>query len=228
MRLLAIVPARGGSKRLPGKNTKSFLGKPLVQHTLDAVCKVAYRVILTSDDEEVLKLAKEYDNVIAHHRPDEFATDTSTVLEAVVNIICDEGYTCHCDAVGLFLPTAPLRTEEDVIAAWEMLKKDIEIDGVISTTDYEFPPTLGLVLDPDGYLHCADKSMPFLTGNTRSQDHSGIVRPNGAIYIKWITYFRKDKNFFKGKIVNYHMPRERSADIDTALDLKIAETLANG
>lgn len=228
MQLLAIVPARGGSKRLPGKNTKSFLGKPLVQHTLDAVTKVAYRVILTSDDPEVLKLAKEYDNVIQHARPDDLASDTSTVLETVVKLICEDGHTCHCHAVGLFLPTAPLRTEKDVIAAWNMLQGNKEADGIISTTDYEFPPTLGLVLDSDGYLHCSDKSLPFITGNTRSQDHSGVIRPNGAIYIKWLSSFKRDMNFFKGRVINYHMPRERSADIDTALDLRIAEILANG
>ena len=112
--------------------------------------------------------------------------------------------------------------------AMAMLEEDPSLDGVISTTDYGFPPTLGLVVDPDGMVHCSDQSLPFITGNTRSQDHPSVIRPNGAIYLRRMESFIRDRNFFKGRVANYHMSVEDSVDIDTLLDFQIAELILNG
>jgi len=227
MKLLSIVPARGGSKRLPGKNAMDLGDKPLLWHTLDAVAEHSDTIILTSDSLEILELGERWylentdANILLHRRDPRFATDTSKVLEIVCHIVEEHN---DFDAVGLFLPTAPLRNSEDVAAALIQLRSS-DSEGVISTTHYEFPPTLALVKDPDGFLHCADKSLPFITGNTRSQDHPEMLRPNGAIYIKYMEEFQRDQNFFKGRVTSYLMPRERSADIDTELDLKMAELL---
>jgi CMP-N-acetylneuraminic acid synthetase len=227
MGLLAIVPARGGSKRLPGKNIAKLLGKPLIHYTLDAVYGTAEKIIVTSDSDEILQAATEHQsNPQCLLRESRLAGDKSTVLDTVVDIVCTKELASNYDSVGLFLPTAPLRSTRDVIKAYNEL--DNTVDGVISCCDYEFPPALGLVMDPDGLLHCANPSLPFITGNTRSQDHTSIIRPNGAIYLKWRKSFFRDKNFFKGRIKAYKMPRERSIDIDTNLDLKVAEYIING
>jgi N-acylneuraminate cytidylyltransferase len=225
MKMLAVVPARGGSKRLPGKNITPFMGKPLILHTIDAVLAAASKVIVTSDSDEILQVVKEnYKNnrIILHKRDSKLASDTSTVLDTIVHLVKEEKESF--DYIGLFLPTAPLRDSEDVSLAFKKLVTSAA-DGIISTTDYEFPPTLGLVVDPDGLLHCSDSSLPFITGNTRSQDHNSVIRPNGAIYIKRWAAFSRDKNFFKGRVINYHMSREKSADIDTKLDLEVAKIM---
>lgn len=226
-RLLAIVPARGGSKRLPGKNIRPLAGKPLIQWTLEAVVDEAELTLLSSDSDEILSIADAVPGVIPLKRKKSLATDKSTVLETVINIIVTEKYI-DFDVVGLFLPTAPFRSQVDVMDAMAILEEDCKLDGVISTTDYEFPPTLGLVKDPDGLLHCSDPSLPFITGNTRSQDHSSVIRPNGAIYLRRMNSFLKDRNFFKGRVANYHMSRDDSVDIDTLLDFRIAELILNG
>lgn len=223
MRLLAIVPARGGSKRLPNKNLSVLNGKPLMWHTLEAVNFGDTSVILSSDSEDILNIGRKYGNITCLKREKKLATDESTVLETVVDIVENKGYDDY-EAVGLFLPTAPLRDKKHVMEAVTMLSKT-NYDGIISTTDYEFPPSLGLVLGPDNDLHCYDHNLPFLTGNTRSQDHNKVIRPNGAIYIKRMKEFKRDKNFFKGRVTNYHMNRDDSIDIDTLLDLKIAELM---
>lgn len=226
--LSAIVPARGGSRRFPGKNLHPFLGKPLIYHAIDSVVGVATRVVVMSDSDDIIEAASAYGNsdVYGVQLPSWVTTDTSTVLEAVTHMVCERHFCGDTDVLGVFLPTAPLRTSGDVSNALHMMEDSI--DGVVSTTDYEFPPRLGLVVDGDGSLKCFDPSKPFLTGNTRSQAHRDVIRPNGAIYLRWTDRFKKDKNFFAGNVHSYHMPRERSPDIDTQMDLKIAEMLAHG
>tara|TARA_R100001244_G_scaffold25113_4_gene25602 strand:+ start:62733 stop:63419 length:687 start_codon:yes stop_codon:yes gene_type:complete len=227
VKLLAIVPARGGSKRLPGKNIRPLGGKPLIQWTLEAVVDEAHTVILTSDSDDILKVGGSIEGVTPLKRSAALSGDKSTVLETVINLVASQEYNDY-DVVGLFLPTAPFRGQVDVMDAMALLEEDPSLDGVISTTDYEFPPTLGLVVDPDGFVHCSDQSLPFITGNTRSQDHSSVIRPNGAIYLRRMESFIRDRNFFKGRVANYHMPIEDSVDIDTLLDFKIAELILNG
>lgn len=219
---IAIIPARGGSKRLKNKNKSMVNGKPLIYYTMDVVSKLFDTVLVASDDDEILEIASQNPlcKPICIELPAEVTGDTNTVLQSVCWLM-DNGKLNSCDQVGLFLPTCPLRSVEDVKNALNLMNKSF--DGVISTTDYEFPPTLGLVTDKQGYLHCSDHSLPWLTGNTRSQDHNSIIRPNGAIYLKWHTSLVNDRNFYQGKIKSYHMPRSRSLDIDTIEDLKAFE-----
>ena len=125
---------------------------------------------------------------------------------------------------GLLLPTCPLRTVDDIAKAQKKLKSSDECEGIISITDYEFPPQLGLIHE-NGEIKDWHETKPWQSGNSRSQDHEKIYRPNGALYgMKWDA-FRKNRNFYKGKIFSHYMPRERSVDIDNEIDLKLAETL---
>jgi N-acylneuraminate cytidylyltransferase len=150
-------------------------------------------------------------------------TDRSTVLESMIYLICEAHYAEGFDFVGQFLPTCPMRVAEDVEGAIKQLSDDV--DGVISVTEYDFPPTLGLCIDPDDLLHCADHSLPWLTGNTRSQDHTSIVRPNGAVYLRWTKTFKQSPNFYKGRVKAYRMPKCRSMDVDTIEDVRLVEAL---
>ena len=231
MKTLGIIPARGGSKRFPSKNVAVLNGKPLVFHTIDAVLGLFDKLIFTSDSDNILQIVEnEYGDYSDENqsvfeiskRPDKLATDTSKVIDTVVYY---QEQNPEYEQIWLFLPTCPLRTKTDVINAKKLLTKDA--DSVISITEFEFPPTLGIVRGAGGFITSFDYSDPWGKGNSRSQDHPTIYRPNGAMYGMWTKSFVKYKNFYKGKVKSYFMPRSRSADIDTKTDFEIAKALIN-
>ncbi len=234
MKRLCIIPARGGSKRLPDKNWTTLGSKPLIYHTIDA-CRGLFDNVLISTDSQryFVYLGTTNDNPDptgpqrkgygADLRPLRLATDTSKVIDTVRYYF--DKFGSEFDQIWLALPTCPLRTKTDIEMAQGLLTKDI--DGVLSITDYEFPPTLGLQKEYGDLMHDWMTDEPWQNDNTRSQDHPKIYRPNGAIYGMWCKSFAKSRNFYTGKVRGYYMPRERSVDIDTELDLKIAEVLLN-
>lgn len=226
MKRIVIVPARGGSKRLPDKNILLLNNKPLIYHTFDIIVDYFELIILSTDSEVIFNLCKEYPSkkVIPKMRPLYLATDSATVLCTVEYIF--ENLDMIFDQIWLCLPTCPLRSKEDVVNVQNLLTNDV--DSVVSITDFDFPPTLGLNMDMKGIITENNIHKPFATGNTRSQDHNIIYRPNGAFYGSWWKSFNKNRNFFKGKVKGYYMSRVRSIDIDTATDLKIAEALIRG
>lgn len=220
MRAVAIVPARTGSKRLPGKNTRLLQGKPLVAHTLDTVIRHFDLVIFSSDDREILDSYPDKPNLVKIIRPPHLATDTSKVIDTVVYHA--QELTQSFQQIWLCLPTCPLRVEEDVRNAQKGLTS--EFDGVVTITDYDFPPALALV-EQAGVLAGAFEGFPLAEGNSRSQDQEQFWRPNGALYGMWMDSFRRHKNFFRGRVRGIPMPKCRSIDVDTELDFQIAESL---
>ena len=221
MSRLCIIPARGGSKRLPGKNIKKLNGKPLVFYTIDAVIKsdIFDKIIFTSDDDKILNEVKtnySFDKLHILKRPQGLASDTSKVIDTVMYLL-DDSY----DQTWLTLPTSPLKVAEDFINAANLLTRDT--NSVLSYTEMEFPPTLGLVVGQDNKLFDYDKSLPWQNGNSRSQDHPTVYRPNGALYGSWTNKLKLNKNYYVGSIKGYFMPRNRSIDIDTQFEFDLAE-----
>lgn len=228
LRNLAIVPARGGSKRLHKKNIKLLDNKPLVQHTLEAVVNsgVFDTVILSSDDEDILKVADAVEGVTPELRSAELAKDTTKVLELIVKIANREGYAEKYDTIAYFLPTCPFRLAKHIKEGYELL--DETVDGVVSITNMEDPIQLSLgrdettkIINPEAIL----APSPLVTGQTRSQDFVTYYRPNGGFYAAWVKSARKNENFFKGNVRGYYMDRIHSVDIDTDLDFKWAQFL---
>lgn len=221
-----VIPARGGSKRLKKKNMRYVGGVPLIEHTFSAVDGLYDRVIVTSDDPKVLEHANNYNwtssIVDIMIRPDRLASDTSKVIDTVsyyFDSLCKE------DQIWLCLPTCPLRNRHDIISGCSMMTTS-GVDGVLSVTDYEFPPQLGMNVDPKtDMISDWHESLPWINGNTRSQDHPRVYRPNGALYGMWSNHFDKVRSFYKGKIGAIYMPRDRSVDVDTLLDIRIADML---
>lgn len=230
MKRLGIVPARGGSKRLPGKNIRPLNGKHLICHTIDPAMGLFSRLVVTSDSQEVIDVVKKVYNypssIVVDKRPDHLATDTSKVIDTVsyyydaASLVEEKPF----DEIWLLLPTCPLRNHEDIKEAQSMLQDD-GVDGVLSITDPEFPPTLHLVETEEGFIDGWEEGHPFAAGNSRSQDQPVTYRPNGALYgMKWKS-FGKHRNFYRGLVKGYYMPRERSVDIDTEIDFKLAEAI---
>jgi CMP-N,N'-diacetyllegionaminic acid synthase len=217
---LAIIPARGGSKRLPRKNILDLAGKPLIAWTIEAALKSQYidKVIVTSDDDEILDIAEQYgSNTIK--RPEELASDTATSFDVIKHSIENiESY----DYIVLLQPTSPLRTEEHIDKAIELLEIK-NADAIISVCEMEHSPLWSNTLSHDGSMHCFIREE---VKNKRSQDLDTYYRLNGAIYICGATELLEAKSFFlAGDIYAYVMDRKSSVDIDETIDFKLAEIL---
>lgn len=222
---LAIIPARGGSKRLPGKNIKPLQGKPLISYTIEAAIKsdCFTKILLSSDDEEILEIGRQYQEVEGEVRPSRLAGDQVKVLELVCEIAERPELKENYDVIALLLPTAPFRQAKHIQAGFEELTPNI--DSVVSLTTYEFPPQLSVTLEENQLITPVFNPCPLITGDTRSQDQKLIYRPNGGFYISWWQSFLVNQNFWKGKVKGYPMSRLASVDIDDQTDLDYAEFL---
>lgn len=217
---LAIIPARGGSKRLPRKNILDLAGKALIEWSIEAGLKSKYidMVVVTSDDEEILNISKKNGAHIIK-RPDELANDTATTFDTVKHAI--ENFQ-HYDYIILLQATSPLRNSKHIDEAIELLISK-NADAVISVCEMEHSPLWSNTLpengDMSGFLHDELK-------NKRSQDLEKHYRLNGAIYICKTDKLLVEKSFFIEKnIFAYIMNSEHSVDIDTISDLKFAKYL---
>ncbi|MCK4827635.1 acylneuraminate cytidylyltransferase family protein, partial [bacterium] len=172
---LAIIPARGGSKRLPGKNIKEINGKPLICYTIEAAINSDCfdTLLFSSDSEEILSVARRYEQVTIDRRPASLAGDKVKVIDAVCEIIDREEMQNRFDTVSLLLPTCPFRRASDIRKGFDLL--DQSVDSVISATSFEFPIRMSFELaeNTQELRYLFDPS-PLVTGNTRSQDHAPV------------------------------------------------------
>lgn len=217
---LGIIPARGGSKRLPRKNILDLAGKPLIVWTIEASLKSRYidKTIVTSDDDEILAISEKYGASVIK-RPQELASDTATTFDAIKHTIDNmEKY----DYIVLLQPTSPLRNEKHIDEAIELLEEK-NADAVISVCEMEHSPLWSNTLPEDNNMS------NFLRDdikNKRSQDLPTYYRLNGAIYICNINRMIKEKTMFlKDNIYAYKMDRKSSVDIDEEIDFDIAKTI---
>tara|TARA_A200000113_G_C8855433_1_gene351662 strand:- start:1432 stop:2127 length:696 start_codon:yes stop_codon:yes gene_type:complete len=220
---IAIIPARGGSKRLPDKNIKLLGGKPLLSHSIEAALKAKSisAVMVSSDSEQILNIASSYNEVIIHQREKTLASDTATALELVEHIYMN--LKDEYSFITLMLPTCPFRNSKHLDEGFALLKDSD--DGVISVTSYEFPISLNVPVN-ENYIELSENS-PLITGNTRSQNHKPSYRPNGGFYVSKWSSFAKYRNFWKGNVKYYLMNRINSIDIDDQIDLNIANMIFN-
>ena len=222
--ITAIVPARSGSKRLPGKNIKLLAGKPLLLHTLDAVLghNAISKIVFTTDSDEYISLVeKEYGaRVQIEKRPSSYAQDTTKVHDEIFrlaqNSIIDTEWFMLC------LPTAPLRNYQTVEKALKFWEK--EKTGIFSASEYNFPVQFAFDILPDGSWEPTNENSPMLTGETRSQDIQKRYRPNGAIYVNKTKSLQTNKTFYIDAKPFLISDRE-STDVDTETDFLVAEQL---
>ena len=223
---LAIIPARGGSKRLPRKNVTTLLGKPLIAWTIEAALKSQHidEVMVTTDDKEIASVAEKYGARLPFIRPDNLADDYATRTDVIKHTI--EYYQRklgkHFDYLVFLQPTSPLRTNEDIDRAIEYLKYK-KADAVISVCESEHPVQWSGVLPDNNDM---SKFLGKIAIGARSQDLETSYRLNGAIYICDVKEFSLNGCIFLEKnIYAFLMDQARSVDIDTKLDFKIAEVI---
>lgn len=218
---LTIIPARGGSKRLPKKNILPLAGKPLIAWTIDASLKSKYidRTIVSTDCEEISKISKEH-NAEVIMRPKELATDTATSYDAVMHAI--DHINAKFDYIILLQPTSPLRTSKHIDEAIEILVEK-NADAVISVSPMEHSPLWANTLPINGSM---TNFMKEELKNRRSQDLPEYYRLNGAIYICNTSKLKEAKSFFISEnIYSYIMNYENSIDIDNNIDFELAQIL---
>jgi CMP-N,N'-diacetyllegionaminic acid synthase len=217
---LVIIPARGGSKRLPRKNVLELSGKPLIVWSIEAGLKSKYidKVVVTSDDDEILSISKEYGAEIIK-RPDYLANDTAKTFDAIKHTI--ENMQKY-DYIVLLQPTSPLRNEFHIDEAIELLELK-KADAVVSVCEMEHSPLWSNTLPKDDNMNSFLKDEVL---NKRSQDLETYYRLNGAIYICKTEKLLSEESFFlKDNIFAYKMDRLNSIDIDEEIDFLIAKII---
>jgi CMP-N,N'-diacetyllegionaminic acid synthase len=218
--IIAIIPARGQSKRLPKKNILNFNGKPLIAWTIEAALQSKYidKVIVSSEDNKILQISKEYGADIIK-RPNHLADDTSITFEALEHVIKN---TRKFYYVMLLQATSPLRNSKHIDESIELLENK-KANSIISVCKVAHSPLWSNILPEDGSM------VGFIKDNIkhkRSQDLEPYYRINGAIYLTTTTLLVKNKTFFLNKnIFAYKMERKDSIDIDETLDFMIAEKI---
>jgi N-acylneuraminate cytidylyltransferase len=222
-KVLALITARGGSKGLPRKNVLLAGGKPLLAWTADAAisAECVDRVVLSSDDHEIMDAARAAGCDVPFCRPARLASDCATSIDVVLHALDQlPGY----NYVLLLQPTSPLRAAADIDAAFAlMLERDAP--SCVSVCEVDQSPYWMYRVASDNKLQ---RLLPELQGITRRQDLPPIYVLNGAIYIARIDWLRANKNFVGSETVAYFMPKERSLDIDTAEDFEIFRSRIEG
>ncbi len=223
-KILAIIPARGGSKRLPGKNIKNLGGKPLIAWTIEAAIEsnLFDEIMVNTDSKEIAKEAQKFGASTPFIRPEKLASDTASSLDMVKHTL--EYYKeqgSRFTTVILLQPTSPLRTSNDIINAYQLFDKK-NATSVLSVCEVDHPTswcnTLNKSLSMKGFIK------PSISKN-RSQDFDSEYRLNGAIYIWNVNTFLESNDTIIEPSFASIMPRERSIDIDEEIDFIIASAL---
>lgn len=215
MKVLALIPARGGSKGLPRKNVVETGGHPLIAWTISAAKKSKYvsDVIVSTDDEEIKSVSLKYGAKVPFLRPAELSSDTAKSIDVALHAL----HFCQNEAYDLLVflqPTSPLRTADDIDDAIEqMVAKGAA--SCVSICEVQQSPYLMYTVGADGSL----SSLLPATKWTRRQDFPTVYALNGAVYVSLCQRLLSEKSFFDDATVGYIMPLKRSVDIDTADDL---------
>lgn len=224
--MIAFIPARGGSKGVPGKNIKEICGKPLIAWTIEAAKKAEGidRVIVTTDDEAIAAVAREYGAEVPFMRPAELSSDTASAIDVYLHatefVMSETGE--KIDKFMVLLPTVPLRTEKHIDEAIAQFKRD-EATTLISFAEAEVPASWYHVTDEQGRVHNAGFGAGATMGN-RQANETYIV-PNGAIYILDYELLKNKRTYYCDNTVAYVMKREDSIDIDYPIDFEFATCL---
>ncbi|CAH6784627.1 N-acylneuraminate cytidylyltransferase [Vibrio chagasii] len=222
-KVLALIPARGGSKRLPRKNVLPLAGKPLIGWSINAAQKSKYidQIFVSTDDQEIADVSSLFGVDVPELRPDHLASDTATTESVLTYTL--EKLGSDVDIIVLLQPTSPLRTAQHIDEALDMFIEK-QAFSVVSVTPCEHPPLWANTLPEDGTM--GDFIRPEAL--KRSQDCGDFFRFNGAIYIFDVRRFMEYGEIrYTDESFAYVMENRVSFDIDQPLDFELAEFFMN-
>jgi CMP-N-acetylneuraminic acid synthetase len=219
MKLLALIPARGGSKGVPRKNIRDLLGRPLLAWSIEAANQAARvdRIVVSTEDEEIADVARAWGADVPFLRPSELAQDDTPGMEPVLHALSE---LPQYDWVLLLQPTSPLRTADD-------------IEGIIRfCLEHDAPAAVSVCevsKHPHWMYRCGanHRLVPFTDAPlvSRRQDLPPVYALNGALYLARCDWLLQQRQFIAEETLGYEMPAHRSADIDSAIDWEWVEFL---
>lgn len=217
---LAIIPARGGSKRIPKKNIKSFLGKPIIAYSIEAALKseIFDEVMVSTDDPEIVKVALQYGAKVPFLRSNENANDYAVLSDVILEVLnqyanVDKNYNHVC----CLLPTAPFITSKKLQNAYSIFKSK-NYDSLFPVLEYSFPIQRSLKIEDNIVKMVWEEHL-----NTRSQDLEPRYHDSGQFYWLKTDAFLREQKLFTSKSGAIITPELQAQDIDTEIDWKLAE-----
>ncbi|MCL3779142.1 acylneuraminate cytidylyltransferase family protein [Prolixibacteraceae bacterium JC049] len=221
MKVLCVIPARGGSKGVPHKNIVKVDGKPLLGYSIEAAlaCEKIDDIVVSSDDDNILRIAGEYEEIKLHKRDAGIAKDNSPVTETLFSLLdyMEENY----DAILILQVTSPIRTSKQIDEAIELLKQRDNCNSLISVVPMQDQHPARMYWKEDGML----KPVLSTFEETRRQDIPTAWYRNGAIYIVRTEALKKERKVMVKPSIGYPMPFSYLLNIDEPRDLLIAEVL---
>jgi CMP-N,N'-diacetyllegionaminic acid synthase len=225
MRVLGIIPARGGSKAIPRKNLLPLLGKSLIERTFETAraSGALDRIILSTDEREIVELGRRIGLEVPFERPAEFAGDTSPMIDVVVHSITTLGQTGYApDAVMVLQPTSPLRQPRHIRDSVALLQAHPEADGVctVSPLPKELCPHYLVKIGPTGYL---EFFMPDGARYRRRQDVPQAWRRDGTIFLTRTDVLLNQRSFYGERCLTLELEPTEILNIDEPADWEEAE-----
>lgn len=226
LKTVAIIPARSGSKGVKDKNIRNLCGKPLMAYTIEAALQSGKfeEVMVSTDSEKYAVIAKQYGAKVPFLRSDTTSSDTASSWDMVDEVL--QNYKTlgrEFDTFCLLQPTSPLRNAEDIVAAYSLYEDKADF-AVVSVCEAEHSPLWC------GHLPETNEFINFVDEKNLKQRQAGkkFYRLNGAIYIVDVEWFKTQRNLYQKGSFAYIMSQERSVDIDTEIDFKLAELMFAG
>ena len=223
MKPLCVIPARGGSKRLPRKNIAEIGGKPMVAYAIEAALTsgVFEKVCVSTEDEEIAAVSRASGAEVPFMRRPDLASDTATIVDVSLDVLAffEEMRIVFLE-MGVLLPTCPLRTAEDIQEAYRRFR-EANAQFLMAVTEYDHSPFRAL--KKEGVYLDAFWDRKYLSMKAQELPH--VLVDNGAVYFVKTEALKKQRIFYGEKLIGYYMPRERSVDVDTIADLKIVRAL---
>lgn len=224
-KILALILARGGSKRLPGKNVRTLLGKPLLAWTIESAlaCKAVDRTVVSTDSQSIANIAKQYGADVPFIRPEELAADDSTSAAAALHALnvlrddCAQDY----DVVILLEPTSPLRAPSDLDGVADLLaRRWNDADAVVTVGQVHLEqPSIMKAVDANGYL------LPWLSSATPPRPPA--LFPYGVAYAIKVEVLRAERSFYPTRTLAYPLQRWQTYEIDDEIDFVCVEAVLN-
>ena len=224
--VLAVIPARGGSKGLPGKNIRMLCGKPLLAWSIEQglACTYVDTVLVSTESEEIAAIAAQYGASVPFLRPHSLAGDEASSVDVLLHAVdCLGSIGRFCDYVVLLEPTSPLRDVSDIAGALELLDSSKSAESVVGVARAESSHPSFLFVEQGGLLRPMMGSRP--TGLRRQDIREDFYYLEGSIYVSSVTSMRKEKSFYHAATAPWIVDRYKAMEIDELGDFIAVEAL---
>lgn len=218
---IAIITARGGSKRIPRKNIRNFHGKPIIAYAIEVAInsKIFDEVMVSTDDEEIAEIAKKFGAEVPFMRNDKTSDDYATTSDVLIEVLNEYNkLNKKIETFCCIYPTAPFVTEKKLIESDELFSKT-DADSLVSIVKFSFPPQRGFLKDEKNIVNFREPEFKL----TRSQDLDPIFHDAGQFYWGKANKFLESKSLITHNTVGFELNENEVQDIDTEEDWKIAE-----